>query len=62
MAQTQVQVERKTVKRIDESVQEQAHAEHEETLSNARRAVKRARRSTATARQLLAEIDYVLGG
>lgn len=53
---------RKTVKRIDEAARVQEEVEHAETLRNARRAAKRARRSTTSARNLLAEIANALEG
>lgn len=58
----QVQVQRKAVKRISEAVAEQETAEHAAILRNARRAAKRAARSTSTARLLLVEIANALEG
>lgn len=56
MIQQQVYATR-TVRRMDDVAREQEAAEHEELLSRARRASKRAARVSAMATTLLAEIE-----
>lgn len=49
-----------TVKRIDECVREQEARDHDEMIAKARRASAKAKRATALASSLLAEIGYLL--
>jgi hypothetical protein len=59
MAQQQVQ-QRKTVRRIDECAREQQAREHDEMMSRARRASRKAQQSTANAQRLIMEISEVI--
>lgn len=52
--------QRTTIKRMDECARDAERAQHEETLSNARRASKRAQRAAQDAATLVAEIEWVL--
>jgi hypothetical protein len=53
----QERVQRRTVRRIDECAREQEARDHEEIMSRARRASKRAQSATHLVKSLLEEID-----
>lgn len=59
MAQ-RVQQQRQTVKRIDECAREQEAREHDEMISRARRASRKARKSAEHAHNLIMEIERLV--
>lgn len=56
----QVQVQKRSVKRMDECAREWETTQHEETLSEARRASRRASQTIARAQYLVALINEVI--
>ncbi len=56
----QQQISRTPVKRMDESAREYETAQHEETLRRARRASRKALRTSMLAQRLLTEINEAL--